>query len=50
MFELIADFWDFVISRKKLLLVPVFLVLLLLGILLIVSQTSALAPFIYSLF
>lgn len=50
MFELISDFWDFVISRKKLLLVPVFLVLLLLGILLIVSQTSALAPFIYSLF
>jgi hypothetical protein len=50
MLELIADFWDFVISRKRLLLVPVFLVLVLLGILIIVSQSSAIAPFIYSLF
>ena len=50
MFELLVDFWDFVITRKKLFLVPAFLVLLLLGVLIVISQSSAIAPFIYSLF
>ena len=50
MFELIADFWSFVVARKKLFLLPLFLLLALIGVLVVLTQSSALAPFIYSLF
>ena len=50
MFELIADFWSFLIARKKLFLLPLFIVLMLIGLLLVFTQASALAPFIYSIF
>ena len=50
MFELIADFWAFLIARKKLVLLPLFFVMILMGLLLVVTQGSAVAPFIYSLF
>jgi hypothetical protein len=36
--------------RKKLWLIPMLLVMVLLGTLLILAQTSAVAPFIYTLF
>ncbi len=42
--------WDFLRVRKKFWLAPIFLVLFALGALLIVTQGSAIAPFIYTLF
>lgn len=46
----IAMIWDFLRVRKLWLLSPIILVLLLLGLLLVLVQGSALAPFIYTLF
>ena len=42
--------WDFLKVRKKWWLTPIVLVLLLLGLLIVLTQGSALAPFIYTLF
>ncbi len=50
MLELIKDLWGFMKVRKKFWLAPIFIVLLLLGILIVLSQGSAIAPFIYTLF
>ncbi len=46
----IKDIWLFIINRKKYWLAPVIAVLLLLGILIIFGGSSAIAPFIYTLF
>ncbi|WP_262707314.1 DUF5989 family protein [Mucilaginibacter kameinonensis] len=48
--EVIAEFFMFLKSRKRLWLWPLFILLLLLSLLLVFAQGSALAPFIYSLF
>ena len=50
MFDLIKDFWLFLRERKKFWLAPIIIVLLLLGGLVILTQGSAVAPFIYTLF
>jgi len=50
MWDLIKDLWGFMKTRKKFWLAPIILVLLLLGALLVLSQGSAVAPFIYTLF
>ena len=50
MLDLIKDLWDFMRERKKFWLAPIILVMLLLGALLVLSQGSAVAPFIYTLF
>lgn len=50
MFELIKDLWSFMKERKKLWLAPIVVVMVLLGGLLIFAQSSAIAPFIYTLF
>jgi len=50
MFELIKDLFGFMKSRKKFWLAPIIMVLLLLGGLLVLSQGSVIAPFIYTLF
>jgi hypothetical protein len=50
MFELLKDFWDFMRIRKKFWMAPIVLIMLLLGGLLIASQSSVVAPFIYALF
>ncbi len=50
MLELIADLWAFMRERKKFWLLPIVLVLLLVGSLLVLTQGSAVAPFIYTLF
>ena len=42
--------WDFLKVRKKWWLTPIVLFLLLIGLLIVLSQGSALAPFIYTLF
>ena len=44
------EFWQFLKVRKKWWLTPVVVVLVLLGVLLVFAQGSALAPFIYTLF
>jgi hypothetical protein len=46
----LKEFWLFLRQKNKLRLLPIVIVLLLVGGLLILAQTSALAPFIYSLF
>ena len=46
----LAEFWAFVRERKKFWLLPIMLVMLLFGGLLILTQGSAIAPFIYTLF
>jgi hypothetical protein len=50
MFELLMDLWGFMKARKKFWLAPIILALLLLGVLIVLSQGSAIAPFIYTLF
>lgn len=42
--------WDFLKVRKKWWLTPVVVMLLLLGLLIVLTQGSAVAPFIYTLF
>ncbi len=46
----IREFWDFLRVRKKWWLTPIFLFLILLGALILFTEGSALAPFIYALF
>jgi hypothetical protein len=48
--RVLAEFWDFLKHEKKYWLVPVVVVFLLFGLLLVFSQSSAVAPFIYTLF
>ena len=47
---IIKEFWQFLKVRKKWWLIPIVVFLLLLGVLLILGESSALAPFIYALF
>ncbi len=47
---MLKQFWEFLKVRKKWWLGPIIGMLLLLGLLLVVTQGSALAPFIYTLF
>jgi hypothetical protein len=48
--SIVREFWGFLRVRKKWWLTPVVLLLLALGLILVVTEGSALAPFIYSLF
>jgi len=50
MLDLLKDLWGFMKDRKKFWLAPIVIVLLLLGILVVFAQGSAVAPFIYTLF
>jgi len=50
MLDLIKDLWGFMRARKKFWLAPVIVTMLLLGSLLVLTQGSAIAPFIYTLF
>ncbi len=46
----VRAFWAFITSRRKLWMIPILLILVVLGALLILAQSSAIAPFIYTLF
>ena len=46
----LAELWSFMRVRKKFWLVPILIVMGLFGGLLVLSQGSAVAPFIYTLF
>ena len=50
MLELIKDLWGFVKHRKKFWLLPIIIVMLLLGVLIVLVEGSAIAPFIYTVF
>ena len=50
MLDLLKDLWEFMKVRKKFWLAPIIIILLLLGALVVLSQGSAVAPFIYTLF
>ncbi len=50
MFDLLKDLWGFLRERKKFWLAPIILVVLMLGALIVLSEGSAVAPFIYTLF
>lgn len=50
MLDLIKDLWNFMNERKKFWLAPIIIILLLLGVLIVFAQGSAIAPFIYTLF
>ncbi len=47
---LIIEFWEFLRYRKKYWLLPIIIVLLLVGSLIVFTESSAIAPFIYTLF
>lgn len=47
---LLRELWAYMRARKKFWLAPVILVLLLVGALLVLTEGSAVAPFIYTLF
>ena len=48
--EIIKEFWQFLRVRKRWCLLPIIIMLLLLGALIIFTESSAIAPFIYTLF
>ncbi len=50
MLELLQDLWEFMKVHKKYWLAPIIIVLLLLGGLIVLTQGSAVTPFIYALF
>jgi hypothetical protein len=47
---LLVEFWKFLRVRKKFWLLPLLTMIVLFGALLILAESSALAPFIYTLF
>ena len=47
---ILREFWNFLRVRKKYWLAPIVLVLVLLSLLIVMTQGSALAPFVYALF
>jgi len=48
--SILSELWDFLKIRKKWWLAPILFFLILLGGLIILTQGSALAPFIYAIF
>ncbi len=48
--ELIRDIWDFFKVRKKYWLAPLIITIVLMGTLIVFTQGSVIAPFIYSIF
>ena len=49
-FDLLKDVWDFLRVRKKFWLAPLIITIVLMGALLVFTQGSVVAPFIYSIF
>ena len=49
-FELMVDIWDYLKVRKKYWLAPLIITILLMSALIVFTQGSVVAPFIYSIF
>lgn len=47
---ILKEFWDFIRVRKRYWLLPIVVVLVLLSLLVVFSQSSVMSPFIYTLF
>ena len=48
--EFVMELWAFMRERKKFWLLPIVFVLILFSVLMVLTQGSALAPFVYTLF
>jgi len=48
--EFLKEFWEFLKERRKYWLIPIIIVLVLFGGLIVLTQGSAVAPFIYTIF
>jgi len=48
--EILAELWAFMRERKRYWLAPIILILVLFGLLLVFTETTAVAPFVYTLF
>jgi hypothetical protein len=48
--SVIRELWDFMRIRKKWWLFPIVAVMLMFGLLMVLAQGSALAPFVYTIF
>jgi hypothetical protein len=46
----IKELWNFIVIRKKFWLLPIMLMMTMFGALIVLSQGSAVAPFIYTIF
>jgi len=46
----LKELWAYLRSRKKFWLLPILIVMVLLGVMIVMAQGSAVAPFIYTLF
>ena len=49
-FSILSEAWEFIKHKKRYWLIPIIVVLLLIGTLLFITEGSAIAPFIYTLF
>jgi hypothetical protein len=48
--RVLSELWQFLLQEKKYWLVPIIVVFVLFGLLIVFSQSSTVAPFIYTLF
>jgi hypothetical protein len=48
--SVLGELWEFIRGYKRYWLVPIIAILILMGILLVLTEGSAIAPFIYTLF
>lgn len=48
--EMVKEMWAFLRARKKFWLWPIFVMMTLLGVLIVLAEGSAIAPFVYTLF
>jgi hypothetical protein len=46
----LKEYWIFIKERKRWWLLPVIIILFLIGLFILIGASSALAPFVYSLF
>ncbi len=49
-FAILGEFWSFLKVRKRYWLMPIIIILFALGLLVVFAQSSAVTPFIYTLF
>jgi hypothetical protein len=48
--QVVGQLWEFMRENKKYWLAPIIITLVLVGVLLVLAKSSAIAPFIYTLF
>ncbi|MFA6383847.1 MAG: DUF5989 family protein [Candidatus Omnitrophota bacterium] len=49
-YNILGEFWGFLMANKKWWMAPIIIMFLLLGLLIFLTQSSAVAPLIYTLF